>query len=191
MTVLCRLTAVLVLLCASACGGKGGDPQNKGKPVPLTKSDAGPKPIAGRSDAPTPVEPVAGGGAAVEAAPPPTEPAADEKADPLGQRFMDPSWFRKDMLEGAKSLDVSRSEKNEKGLFSSQILFELPAGTTTEQCADQLTDKVKGDVTNLQRTTEADGRIKMTGSTERYRATLMCGEAKGVMRAYVSFEWTS
>jgi hypothetical protein len=186
----CRILLV-ALFCASACGGK--TPEGKGKPIAVNKADSAPKPIAKRAEAePAPAEP-AGDSATAPQEPPSAaaEPAAGDAADPLGQRFMDPGWFRKDMLEGAKALDVSRSQKNEKGLFSSQILFELPAGTTTEQCADQINDQVKGDVTNLERNTEADGRIKMTGSTERYRVTLMCGEAKGVMRAYVSFEWTS
>lgn len=128
--------------------------------------------------------------APADAPPPEAKPAVDE-ADPLGKRFVDPDWFRKEMLEGAKAMDVSRSERNEKGLFSSQILFELPAGTTSEQCADQLEAKVKGDVPNLKREPDAKapGRLKISGETQRYRVTMMCGEAKGVMRAYVGYEW--
>jgi hypothetical protein len=127
---------------------------------------------------------------APEAKAPEAKPAADA-ADPLGKRFVDPDWFRKEMLEGAKAMDVSRSERNEQGLFSSQILFELPAGTTSEQCADQLEAKVKGDVPNLTREPDAKapGRLKLSGETQRYRVTMMCGEAKGVMRAYVGYEW--
>lgn len=127
---------------------------------------------------------------APEAKAPEAKPPGDE-ADPLGKRFVDPDWFRKEMLEGAKAMDVSRSERNEKGLFSSQILFELPAGTTSEQCADQLEAKVKGDVPNLKREPDAKapGRLKISGETQRYRVTMMCGEAKGVMRAYVGYEW--
>lgn len=124
--------------------------------------------------------------------PPPTDakPPGDD-ADPLGKRFVDPTWFRKEMLEGAKAMDVNRSERNEKGLFSSQILFELPVGTTAEQCADQLEAKVKGEVPNLTRAADekSPGRLKLTGDTTRYRVTMMCGEAKGVMRAYVGYEW--
>ncbi|MBC8069375.1 MAG: hypothetical protein IAG13_13650, partial [Deltaproteobacteria bacterium] len=124
------------------------------------------------------------------------EPAANPAADaddPLGRRFTDPAWFRRDMLEGAKAMDVSRSERNADGLFSSQILFDLPAGTTAERCAEQLEKKVGTDVTNLARSPDekVPGRIKIVGDTQRYRVTLMCGEAKGVMRAYVSFEWLS
>lgn len=157
------------------------------------------KPGAAKTE-PAKVEPAKAEPAKVEPATP-TEPGTPtleakgapvtDAADPLGTRFVDPDWFRKEMLEGAKAMDVSRSERNEKGLFSSQILFELPSGTTTEQCADQLEAKVKGDVPNLTREPDAKapGRLKLTGDTQRYRVTMMCGEAKGVMRAYVGYEW--
>jgi hypothetical protein len=113
-------------------------------------------------------------------------------AKDLGERFVDPPWFRKEMLgPDAKAMDVNRSAQNEQGLFSSQILFELPAGTTAEQCADKLEEKVKPDVANLVRGPDekTPGRLKLTGETDRYRVTMMCGEAKGVMRAYVGYEW--
>jgi hypothetical protein len=124
------------------------------------------------------------------AAEPAAQPAADA-ADPLGSRFVDPTWFRRDMLDGAKAMQVNRSERTAEGLFSSQILFEMPAGTTAESCADALEKKVGTEVTNLVRSPDekAPGRIKIVGDTSRYRVTLLCGEAKGVMRAYVSFEW--
>jgi hypothetical protein len=35
----------------------------------------------------------------------------------------------------------------------------------------------------------ADGRLTLRGETERYRVTLVCGEAKGVPTAYVGYEW--
>jgi hypothetical protein len=122
----------------------------------------------------------------------PETPKPDTKAGDLGERFVDPLWFRKEMLgPDAKAMDVNRSAQNEQGLFSSQILFELPAGTTAEQCADQLEAKVKPDVANLVRAADEKiaGRLKLTGDTDRYRVTMMCGEAKGVMRAYVGYEW--
>jgi hypothetical protein len=124
--------------------------------------------------------------------PKPDAPKPDTKAGDLGERFVDPLWFRKEMLgPDAKAMDVNRSAQNEQGLFSSQILFELPAGTTSEQCADQLEAKVKPDVANLVRAADEKiaGRLKLTGDTDRYRVTMMCGEAKGVMRAYVGYEW--
>jgi hypothetical protein len=156
-----------------------------GAPAKSAPSKAEPKAEPAKASAPTKAEPV-------KAEPEPTEAKAPiDEADPLGKRFVDPTWFRKEMLAGAKAMDVSRSERNDKGLFSSQILFELPAGTSAEQCADQLEAQVKGDVPNLKREPDAKapGRLKLTGDTQRYRVTMMCGEAKGVMRAYVGYEW--
>lgn len=189
-----RLVALVAvaLLGACTCHTEVAQPQGAVKgPAPAAREPA--KPTAPSAKTPPP---------SVDAAPakidaPPAAPAAGEPvvdpADPLGKRFIDPGWFRKDMLDGAKAMDVSRTERNENGLFSSQILFELAAGTTAEQCAEQLEAKVKGEVSNLERSPDAKapGRLKISGSTPRYRVTMMCGEAKGVMRAYVGFEWTS
>ena len=118
------------------------------------------------------------------------EPKAQGAAhdDPLGQRFADPAWFRSDMLAGAELVTFSRSQADENGFFASHILLALPEGTTAEQCADLVTAKVEPSVPGLQRAIEGD-RISITGTTDRYRVVLMCGEAKGVMRAYVSLEW--
>ncbi|MBK8240728.1 MAG: hypothetical protein IPK74_34850 [Deltaproteobacteria bacterium] len=182
----------LALVVAMACGGKGGGAADAGK----AGSHAEAKPDAGKAVAvddkadankPPLARPVQ------EPTPAPVDDAkAAAAADPLGQRFRDPDWFRKDMLEGATAQDVSRSERTDEGFFSSQILFELPAGTTAESCAEQLEKRVGGEVTNLQRGPDEKlpGRLKITGSTDRYRVTMMCGEAKGAMRAYVSYEWT-
>jgi hypothetical protein len=122
--------------------------------------------------------------------PPPTAEQGSESVD-LGRRFADPPWFRKTMLEGAKVEKATRSKADEQGRFSSQILFELPEGTTVEACADAVTQKVAPSVKNLARKTEADGRITITGSTDRYKVTLICGETQSAMRAYVGFTWTS
>ncbi|HWB74062.1 MAG TPA: hypothetical protein VG755_03885 [Nannocystaceae bacterium] len=158
------------------------DPKAAPQPAAKIEAKTGPTFDANTPTAPTTANPTE------EKAAPPTDPA-----DPLGRKFADPGWFRKDMLEGAKAMDVSRSERNAEGLFSSQILFELPAGTSVESCADQVEKKVGEEVKNLARTSDEKqpGRIKITGETERYRVTMMCGEAKGVMRAYVSYEWMS
>lgn len=165
-----RFPLALVALLVSAC---------QGKPEAQPASQAAGKPAvdAPRSDGASSPPPDASEQA---------RPTAQD--DPLGQRFMDPSWFRKDMLEGAEVIDVSRSEADENGFFASHILFALPEGTTAEQCADAVTAKVEPSVPGLERAVEAD-RIKITGSTDRYRVILICGEAKGVMRAYVSLEW--
>lgn len=166
-----RFTLALAGLLVGACQGKAdvqSTPQ-AGNPSGRPEQDAS-KPSAEASQ----VSPES-----------PSERAQD---DPLGQRFADPAWFRKDLFEGAKAVSVSRSEADEDGFFASHILFELPDGTTTEQCADMVSNEVGPSVPGLERTLESD-RIKITGSTDRYRVILMCGEAKGVMRAYVSLEW--
>lgn len=176
-----RLAGLIAIALVGACtchtetapqkAAAKGDPGKAPTKVVSSKADPSTKADAPRPDAPKP---------------------AGNAADPLGERFVDPLWFRKEMLgPDAKAMDVSRSGSNEQGLFSSQILFELPAGTTPEQCADKLEAKVKPDVTNLVRAADdkAPGRLKLTGDTDRYRVTMMCGEAKGVMRAYVGYEW--
>lgn len=122
---------------------------------------------------------------------PVSKPLPGDAEDPRGSRYADPSWFRKDLLDGATAKDVSRTERNEKGLFSSQILFELAAGTTAEQCADQIEAKVKPDVANLTRSTDEKmpDRLRLTGDTPRYKVTIICGVAAGSTRAYVGYEW--
>jgi pyruvate/2-oxoglutarate dehydrogenase complex dihydrolipoamide acyltransferase (E2) component len=193
MTLRPRLALSLAVALQAACtchtesSARVGGAPAKAAPA---KAEPG-KPAPAEAKAPTAApEAKAPEAKAPEAKAPEAKLAADA-ADPLGKRFVDPDWFRKEMLEGAKAMDVSRSERNEQGLFSSQILFELPAGTTSEQCADQLEAKVKGDVPNLTREPDAKapGRLKLSGETQRYRVTMMCGEAKGVMRAYVGYEW--
>ncbi len=188
----CTKTFALALALVGGCQGKPPEPAaTAAKAAPAGKAAGD-----GAAKTPPPLDSGAAkpSGRVLEAKSGAADSGDEAKADAapdLGQRFLDPSWFRKDMLEGAKATDVSRSERNDKGLFSSQILFELAAGTTAEQCAEQLEAKVGKDVTNLVRAPDdkTPGRLKITGSTQRYRVTMMCGEAKGVMRAYVSFEW--
>lgn len=180
------LTLGLAGLLVGACQGKDAPPRR----AAAAKSNAG-EPQFEASAEPTPGSaPAAGtveqGGPPAGSPTPTAVPSAED--DPLGRRFIDPPWFRKDMLEGAKAVNVSRSEADDNGFFSSHILFELPEGTTAERCAEMIIEKVEKTVPDLERTNEAD-RIKLTGSTDRYRVSSMCGEAKGVMRAFVSFEW--
>jgi hypothetical protein len=163
-------------LLAGACQGKV-DPQ--------LASEKASGPVAGQPKADASRSP-RGAGPSEASEPSERSPAAQD--DPLGQRFVDPPWFRKDLLEGAEVVSTSRSEVDENGFFASHILFALPEGTTTEQCADMVTAQVEPTVPGLQRELELE-RIKITGATDRYRVILMCGEAKGVMRAYVSLEW--
>jgi hypothetical protein len=176
-----RFTLALAGLLVSSCQGKT-EPRGASREA-APKADAPAAASASQlDDRPT------------TAAPQPPEAVADPARadpghdDPLGTRFRDPPWFRTDLIEGAQVVSTSRSEADENGFFGSHILFELPEGTSVEQCADLVTEKVEPSVPALERATEGD-RIKVTGSTDRYRVILMCGEAKGVMRAYVSLEW--
>jgi hypothetical protein len=186
--------AAWMLLATVACAREADPPPRKEAVKAAAPTDTKPASAAGpHFDAATPTtSPPAQQPAAQPTAEPAAQPAADA-GDPLGTRFVDPTWFRRDMLEGAKAMQVNRSERTAEGLFSSQILFEMPAGTTAESCAEQLEKKVGPEVSNLARSPDekAPGRIKIVGTTDRYRVTLLCGEAKGVMRAYVSFEWLS
>jgi hypothetical protein len=117
---------------------------------------------------------------------PPQDPSSE-----LAQRFRDPPWYRKTLFPDATVTSTARSEANEQGLFQSHIVFELKQGATMEQCAEHLEKSVGETVANLSREQQPDGRLKISGSTDRYKVTLLCGEAKGTMRAYVAFEWTS
>jgi hypothetical protein len=183
----------LVLLALVSCARDTTPPPQKdtgklaskaeAKPEGQAKAEAGAGPSFDANNDPPPTT-------AASTPEAPAEPVVDP-ADPLGRKFADPGWFRKDMLEGATAQNVSRSERTAAGLFSSQMLFDMPAGTTAETCADQVTAKIGTEVPNLSRAADdkVPGRIKITGETPRYRVTSMCGEAKGVMRAYVSFEW--
>lgn len=181
---------VAVVLLSTACQGKSPAPakaeSKESQKVEVTKAhlrldaaDDG----AAKAQPSEPAKPVAD----------PPAPLPGDQADPLGNRFLDPSWFRKELFPDATAAKVSRSQRNDKGLFSSQILFDLKAGTTAEQCAKTLTDAVGKDVANLKQAEDAKmpGRSTLSGTTDRYRVTMMCGDAKGTMRAFVSFEWTS
>ena len=177
------LLACCVLV--AACSGKGGSSQAaasnaKGKADGKTEAKA---------DAKT--EAKADGGAAPEAKAENDAPLADAKAPAdRGERFLDPPWFRETLFENATKKDFKRSELDENGLFSSQFLFDLPQSETVDTCVKTLQDKTAEWVKDLERT-DKDGRATLRGKTDRYETTFMCGEAKGVMKAYVSFRWTS
>lgn len=175
-----RVAIPSILALVIACSGKADSTtktDTKTEPATTLEAKTAPPPVVEAKTAPAPTEDAFPGDA----------------SDPLGKRFVDPTWFRKELFADATSAKVSRSQRNEKGLFSSQILFDLPAGTTAEQCAQTLMDKVGKEVPNLAKSEDAKmaGRLQIKGSTDRYSVTMMCGDAKGTMRAYVSFEWTT
>ncbi|MEM7157148.1 MAG: hypothetical protein AAF799_30125 [Myxococcota bacterium] len=191
------LCSVPLLAAALGCPSQ----PTSAKPVP-TKAKApankdaaaaGPKAVAPPAAAPAaPAAPAAAPtpapapAAAPEAASTP-QPSTDDNPA-LGRQFMDPRWFRKTMFgDKGKALDTKRSEADEAGRFSSMIRFEL-TDTTVEQCADELTKQVQGDIPTIERT-EKDGRITMRGDNGEFEITFMCGEAGGKSIAYVSYKW--
>ncbi|MEM6290470.1 MAG: hypothetical protein AAGA54_04365 [Myxococcota bacterium] len=157
----------------------------------LTACDGG----AAKPDGAAPAEPAKA--AKAPAKPETAEPAVSEapSSEPaevanLGAARIDPPWFKTSMLgEGANMVNSARSEADDAGRFKSHMVFELPEGTSIEDCAKQTTDAV-GSAVELSQEKQPDGRIKLTGSTGTYAVTSMCGEAKGTMRAYVAYEWT-
>lgn len=190
----------LPLLAALGCQGKGPapTPTTDAKAAPATKA-AGPsnaKPVA--------AEPADGGAAdggpspseiaAVEAANAgrqgPVEALQDDPGKKLGAHLVDPRWFRKTMFgDKGKVLDTKRSQADAEGRFSSLIRFEI-ADTTTEGCADHLQGLVKDEIPEVKREPQPDGRIQLSGSTDRYKITFICGQTEGKTIAYVSYQWT-
>lgn len=181
----CSLTIGAAL---PACQGKGAPAKqasaNSKEPNKALDS-AGPKGIQEKdapklaAQAPTP--------APADAKAPPAAPP-DPKA--LGAHQADPSWFRKTIFgDEGKVLDTKRSEADDQGRFSSLIRFELTE-KTVEACADHLEGLVKKDVPNIERKTQPDGRVQLSGSTDKYKLTFLCGDAKGKTIAYVSYQWT-
>jgi len=120
----------------------------------------------------------------------PIDEAGTAPKQPEGAvRFMDPKWFRSNMFPDATTVDFKRSEADSEGLFTSQLLFDLKEGATVESCVEVIKTQV-GETVEVTRT-DAGGRATLKGNTDRYRVVMVCGEAKGVIKAYVSFSWTS
>lgn len=194
---LALVCALPMLAAMPACQGKSATPA----PASDAKATA-PDSDAKAAAAELPSAPAADGGpspaeiAAVEAGPAgvasqaPVPSLQDDPEKALGAHLADPRWFRKTMFgDAAKVLDTKRSQADDAGRFSSLIRFELP-DMKPEACGDHLQGLVKDDVPNLERKTEPDGRVQLTGNTDRYKLTFICGETEGKTIAYVSYQWT-
>lgn len=200
-TRLALVCSLSVLAAVTGCQGKSAAPT----PAAETKTAKTAAPAA--SEANTPKAVPADGGAAdggpapAEALPtspdgvdePPTQgPVAALQDDPekaLGAHLADPRWFRKTMFgDEGKVLDTKRSQADEQGRFSSLIRFELPT-MKPEGCADHLQALVKDEIPEVTRETKAEGRIQLSGNTDRYKITFVCGENEGKTIAYVSYQW--
>ena len=101
----------------------------------------------------------------------------------------DPPWFKPDLFPGATISSSGRTQKDEQGLFSTQMLLALPAGITREACVDTLQTALAVSVPTLEQKTGKDDRVTLTGSNTDYHVTMLCGEAKGTMSAYISYRW--
>ena len=130
----------------------------------------------------------------------PTDPSASEATKPQPMLAAggthtgpvpgpsDPAWFKLDIFPGATVTSSGRTQKDDQGLYATQMLLSLPAGTTREACVDALSKAASPAVPNLQQT-EKDGRINLTGGNDDYAVTMLCGEGKGKMSAYLSYRW--
>lgn len=102
---------------------------------------------------------------------------------------IDPPWFKMDLFPGAKVISSGRTQKDEQGLFSTQLLLALPAGTTREACVETLQSALASAVPTLAQQPGKDDRVTLTGSNADYQVTLLCGDSKGTMSAYISYRW--
>jgi len=100
---------------------------------------------------------------------------------------LDPPWLRVDLFPGATVASSGRTARDPEGLFSTQLLLALPEGTTRDTCVETVTGAVQDVVPQLERRDGEDGRVTLTGSNEDYAVTLVCGEARGKMSAYLSY----
>ena len=91
----------------------------------------------------------------------------------------DPAWFKLDIFPGATVTSSGRTQKDDQGLYATQMLLSLPAGTTREACVDALRKAASPAVPNLQQT-EKDGRINLTGGAAGRRASLAPAGAAAV-----------
>ena len=176
-----RPVPLFLVACLTACQGKVASREDA-KEAPAKTDAAQPEaaPAADAKAAPAKAEPSA--------------PAPGAVAAGVGAHVRDPAWFNPGIWPGANVTKTGRSEADANGLFSSQILLDLPAGTTRDQCINGLMDKIKGDVADLaidpKSEGAANGQIIARGSTEHIKVTLVCGEAKGAMKAYLGYQWT-
>ena len=149
------------------------EPEPEPKPEPTPEAKAEPKPE------PKPAEPDTKAG---------EKPAIADLDRALN--YQDPPWFRKTLFKDGKMTKSSRSEADAKGLFQSLMTFDLPEGTTEEQCADHL-EKEIGPHAKLERKRGDRNRIELRGSTDRYEVVCVCGKGKSAMVGFVSYRWTS
>ncbi|MCB9703321.1 MAG: hypothetical protein H6711_15620 [Myxococcales bacterium] len=165
-----RAPAPLALLLVLGCGADQAAPEAHVEAAPApppAAAEAAPAAAAAPKLSATP-------------APPPRGPDVN---------LRDPAWFRQTLFEGATLVKQGRSPADEAGLFASQITMTLPEGVDRDACVARLKEEVGRDVPEL-REEDKDGRVTLSGETENYSVTLICGEAKGRMTSFISYRWT-
>ena len=176
-----RLYRLALLLPVLACGPGAPAPA---RPAPVASAAA-----SGAADAAEPV-PSAVAAAAVRPNAPSTEGlvlrAPTKSARPAGARPGDPPWFREDLFAGATLVKRGHTSPDAEGKISAQITLRLADGTTREECLRTVRAAVQDEVASLHELAAAD-RTTLTGEAERYTVTLICGEARGAMTAYLSW----
>lgn len=178
-----RFTPLLPLLLLCACPPPAGAPA-----AGAGEAKAGSAgPAAPAAAAPTEVAPAGEGAEKPTFVAPGSAPAATLAE---AAKFRDPGWFRPTIFPGATMIKSGRSPQDDAGFFASQMTLQLAEGTSREACEETLSAAVSKDVPALARE-EKDGRVTLTGDATHYSVTLICGEAKGHMTAYVAFRWTS
>ena len=102
---------------------------------------------------------------------------------------IDPAWLRVDLFPGATVSSSGRTAPDGEGLFSTQLLLALPDGATRDTCISTVIDAVASVVPRLERKDGENGRVTLTGNNDDYAVTMVCGEGKGKMSAYLSYRW--
>ncbi len=177
-----RVLALAAPLALAGCSGK-------------ERTDAAPTPAApARGEADAKAGSGAPSGAAAKAPQPePRLSAAGGRALGPSTALRDPPWFHPQAIPGATVQKTGRSEADAEGRYASQILLELPEGTDVEGCVAAVEKAVEPHVPDLAKVDKpaaGPGRVTLEGRTEHYEATIVCGEAKGKVRAFLSYRWT-
>jgi hypothetical protein len=102
---------------------------------------------------------------------------------------IDPPWFRLEMFPGATMTSSGRTQRDDQGLFATQMLLALADGTTRDTCVETLRSAVASAIPELTSAEGKGGRITLSGKNDDYEVTAICGEGKGKMSAYISYRW--
>lgn len=105
-------------------------------------------------------------------------------------RFPDPAWFTPEILPMSTVKHKGHSKPRQDGTFSSSLLLEAPIDLSSSDCIAAMKQEIGDELKWAEDQTGADGRITVRGETDRYFATLVCGQVKGKTVASVNYTWT-